>query len=135
MREVFEHPAGGRDPGEQRFNLRQGRRTATEYALTFRTLTAQTNWVEDTLKLLFRQGLSQDLQSELACRDEGRNFEEFVAMSIRVDNLVRSRRPVRGYETSTALSSDMYERDGCQRHCSRYFPFPRIMNFNSHHAL
>ncbi|XP_073669521.1 uncharacterized protein [Paramisgurnus dabryanus] len=101
--------AGGRDPGEQLLNLRQGRRTAAEYALTFRTLAAQTNWVEDTLKILFRQGLNQDLQSELACCNEGMSFEEFVAMSIRVDNLVRSRRPVRGYDIPAASSSEVCE--------------------------
>lgn len=40
----------------------------------FYTLAAQTKWVEDTLKLIFLRGLNPELQTKLACRDEG-NFE------------------------------------------------------------
>ncbi len=46
FREVFEHPAEGRGAGEQLLALSQGRRTAADYALSFRTLAAQTTWVE-----------------------------------------------------------------------------------------
>lgn len=53
--------------------LHQGKQTAAEYALTFRTLAAQTTWVDDTLKLLFRKGLNMELQSELACRGRERH--------------------------------------------------------------
>ncbi len=61
FREVFEHPAEGRGAGEQLLALSQGRGTAADYALSFRTLAAQTTWVEDTLKLLFRKGLNAEL--------------------------------------------------------------------------
>lgn len=66
FRSVFEHPAEQGDAGERLLSHTQGRRTTAEYALTFRTLAAQTNWVEDTLKTLFRKGLINELQSELA---------------------------------------------------------------------
>ncbi len=89
--EVFDHPAGGRSAGEQLLMLNQGRGAAAEYALSFCTLTAQTDWTEDALKLLFRKGLSLELQSELACRDEGRTLNEFIELSIQIDNLIRSR--------------------------------------------
>ncbi len=92
---VFEHPADGRGAGDQLLILSQGRRPAAEYALLFRTLAAQTIWVEDTLKLLFRRGLNLELQSELACRDEGRNLNEFIDLAIQVDNLIRARRSTR----------------------------------------
>lgn len=54
FKEVFKHSAGGRSAGEQLLTLSQGGGTAAEYALIFHTLTAQTEWVEDTLKLLFQ---------------------------------------------------------------------------------
>lgn len=38
FREVFEHPAGGKDPGELLLALRQGNSTAADYTLSFRTL-------------------------------------------------------------------------------------------------
>ncbi len=95
FREVFEHSVDGKEVGEQLLALRQGSSTAAEYALTFHTLAAQTGWDNDPLKLLFRKGLTTELQSELACRDEGRTLEQFIELTIRIDNLMRSRRPLR----------------------------------------
>ncbi len=92
FREVFEHSASGKEAGEQLLALRQGKDTAADYSLTFRTLAAQTGWESGPLKLLYRKGLSAELQSELACRDEGRTLEEFINITIRLDNLLRSRR-------------------------------------------
>ncbi len=51
--------------------------------------------MEDTLKLLFRRGLNLELQSELACQDEGRSLSEFIELAIQIDNLIRSRRSAR----------------------------------------
>lgn len=92
FREVFENPTGGKSAGDQLLSLCQGKTTAAEYALSFCTLAAQTNWVDDTLKL-FRKGLTLELQAELACRDEGRTLNEFIELAIQIDNLIRSRRP------------------------------------------
>ncbi len=89
--EVFEHSASGKEAGEELLALRQGKDTAADYSLTFRTLAAQTGWESGLLKLLYRKGLSAELQSELACRDEGRTLEEFINIAIRLDNLLRSR--------------------------------------------
>ncbi|KAL0150894.1 hypothetical protein M9458_053813, partial [Cirrhinus mrigala] len=100
FREVFEHPAGGKSAGDPLLGLLQGRRTAADYALTFRTLATQTTWVEDMLKVLFHRGLCQELKSELACRDEGCSLSEYIKLAIQVDNLIRSRHPSR---TSTDL--------------------------------
>lgn len=48
--------------------------------------------MDDTLKVIFRRGLNHELQSELACRDEGRDFDQFLNLTIQIDNLIRSRR-------------------------------------------
>ncbi len=95
FREVFEHSAGEKEAGEQLLALRQGRSTAADYALTFRTLAAQTGWRDNPFRLLYRKGLSVELQSELACRDEGKTLEQFIDLSIRIDNLIHSRRTPR----------------------------------------
>ncbi len=65
FREVFEHSVSGEDAGEQLLALRQGKDTAADYSLTFRTPAAQTGWWSGPLKLLYRKGLSAELQSEL----------------------------------------------------------------------
>ncbi len=131
FREVFEHPAGGKEVGEQLLALRQGRSTAADYALSFRTLSAQTGWSDDPLKLLFRKGLSAGFQSELACRDEGKSLDQFIDLAIHIDNLVRSQRQPCFFSASagmtslpepepmqlgfTHLSVEERERDGCTK--------------------
>ncbi len=89
---VFEHSAGGKEPGEQLLALRQGRSTAVDYALSFRTLAAQSGWEDEPLKLLYHKRLTAELQSELTCRDEGKTLEQFIDLSIRIDNLMRAQR-------------------------------------------
>ncbi|KAL0187602.1 hypothetical protein M9458_014701, partial [Cirrhinus mrigala] len=74
---------------------KRGRKTVADYALTFRTLAAQTGWKEEPLILLYRKGLTTELQSELACRNEGKTINEFIELSICIDNLIHSRRPLR----------------------------------------
>ncbi len=81
FREVFDHSKDGRSGDEQLLTLTQCRRTAAEYALSFRTLAAQTTWTEDPLKGHFHKGLNHDLQTELACRDEGRTLDQFIELT------------------------------------------------------
>lgn len=87
---MFEHSARIWSAGEQLLALRQGKGKAAKYTLAFCTLTAQTEWIEDTLKLLFWRGLCLYLQAELACRNEGKTLNE-LELTIQIDNLVRSR--------------------------------------------
>ncbi len=103
---MFEHPAGGKEVGEQLLSLCQGRGSAADYALSFRTLAAQTGWRDaDPLKLLFRKGLSSELQSELACRDEGKSLDQFIDLAIRIDNIIRSRRQTRPSLASAVMAT------------------------------
>lgn len=86
--------------------LSSGWCSAADYVHAFRTFGAQTVWVDDTLKVLFRKGLNPEMQLELACRDEGRNLHQFIDLDIRIDNLVHTRRPRR---PSPALNSSPVE--------------------------
>ncbi|KAL0157200.1 hypothetical protein M9458_048446, partial [Cirrhinus mrigala] len=98
FKKVFQPCTESGDAGEQIMALRQGRRTATDYALSFRTLAAQSGWNDGPLKLHYRKGLHPDLQMELACRDEDLTLDQYIELSIRVDNLMRSRKPVRPFQ-------------------------------------
>ncbi|KAI2659133.1 Transposon Tf2-9 polyprotein [Labeo rohita] len=95
FKEVFQPAPEGSEAGEQIMALRQGRRTAAEYALDFRTLAAQSGWNDGPLKLHYRKGLNTDLQVELACRDEGLSLNQYIDLSIRIDKVMRSRKPSR----------------------------------------
>ncbi|KAI2667669.1 Transposon Tf2-9 polyprotein [Labeo rohita] len=92
FKEVFQPSTESGEAGEQLMALRQGRRTAADYALSFRTLAAQSRWNDEPLKLHYRRGLHPDLQVELACRDEDLTLEQYIDLSIRVDNVMRARR-------------------------------------------
>ncbi|KAL0192360.1 hypothetical protein M9458_010656 [Cirrhinus mrigala] len=98
FKKVFQPCTESGDAGEQIMALRQGRRTAADYALSFRTLAAQSGWNDGPLKLHYRKGLHPDLQMELACRDEDLTLDQYIELSIRVDNLMRSRKPVRPFQ-------------------------------------
>ncbi|KAI2666050.1 Retrotransposon-derived protein PEG10 [Labeo rohita] len=92
FKEVFQPSPESSEAGEQIVALRQGRRTAAEYALDFRTLAAQSGWNDGPLKLHYRKGLNSELQVELACRDEDLSLNQYIDLSIRVDNVMRARR-------------------------------------------
>ncbi|KAK3518108.1 hypothetical protein QTP70_033325, partial [Hemibagrus guttatus] len=92
IREVFEYPAGGKDISLQLMELRQGSETAADYAIRFRTLAAQSGWNDAALWAVFRAGLNPSLQAELACHTEATSLSQFVATSIRLDNLRRQHR-------------------------------------------
>ncbi|KAL0188522.1 hypothetical protein M9458_015621 [Cirrhinus mrigala] len=100
FKEAFQPSPESSEAGEQIMALKQGRRTAADYALDFRTLAAQSGWNDGPLKLHYRKGLNPDLQVELACRDEDLSLKQYIDLSIRVDNVMRARRPGR---TSTSL--------------------------------
>ncbi|KAL0150989.1 hypothetical protein M9458_053716 [Cirrhinus mrigala] len=99
FKEVFQPSSENGEAAEQIMALKQGRRTAADYALSFHTLAAQSGWNDGPLKLHYRKGLNADLQVELACRDEGLPLEQYIDLSIRVDNIMRSRKPNRQFVT------------------------------------
>lgn len=131
LSEVFEHSEGGRSAGEQQLALQQRRNATTEFGLFALSLCRR---VEDTLKLLFCQGLNTDMQPDLACRDGVRALDQFIDLAIRIGNPLHSRRsnrftsPLSQTNQSsddaepmqvdlTHLSSEEHER------CIRYNPY------------
>ncbi|KAI2647066.1 Transposon Tf2-6 polyprotein [Labeo rohita] len=97
FKEVFQPTPESSEAGELIVSLRQGRRSAADYALDFRTLAAQSGWNDGPLKLHYRKGLNADLQVELACRDEGLSLNQYIDLSIRIDSVMRTRRPTRPF--------------------------------------
>ncbi|KAK3565202.1 hypothetical protein QTP86_001013 [Hemibagrus guttatus] len=92
IREVFEHPVGGKNISVQLMELRQGSKAAADYAIRFRTLADQSEWNDAALWAVFRAGLNPALQTELACYVEATSLSQFVATGIRLDNLRRQHR-------------------------------------------
>lgn len=96
LRDVFEHPKGGKRAVIPQWTM-----------LWLFGLKLHSVWVDDTLKL-FHNGLNNEVQSELAYRDEGRTLDQFIDLAICIDNLVCSRQPNRNLTSlhQTSISSD-----------------------------
>jgi hypothetical protein len=85
FRAVFDQPPEGREGGEQ---LQQGAQTTAECALTFQNVAATSRCNELVLRSLFRSGLREEVQMELACRDDNISLDAGVSMAIRLDDLL-----------------------------------------------
>ncbi|KAK3507826.1 hypothetical protein QTP70_001071 [Hemibagrus guttatus] len=92
IREVFEHPAGGKDISVQLMEIRHGSESTADYAIRFRTLAAQSEWNDAALWAVFCAGLNPTLQTELTCHVEATSLTQFVATAVRLDNLWCQRR-------------------------------------------
>ena len=77
---VFDHPVEGREGGESVPRLRQGDRTASEFALEFRSIVASTGWNELSLVTVFRSGLRKEVQLELACHDDNLSLDQLISI-------------------------------------------------------
>uniref|UniRef100_A0A3B1IBQ3 Gypsy retrotransposon integrase-like protein 1 n=1 Tax=Astyanax mexicanus TaxID=7994 RepID=A0A3B1IBQ3_ASTMX len=95
FKSVFDHPAAGRDVGSLLCDLKQGSKSAAEYALEFRTLAAGSGWSEPALLTMYRRGLRRDLQAELVCRGDAMSLDQFIQTSIALDSLLCERRRLR----------------------------------------
>uniref|UniRef100_A0A8K9UP60 CCHC-type domain-containing protein n=1 Tax=Oncorhynchus mykiss TaxID=8022 RepID=A0A8K9UP60_ONCMY len=76
---------------EMLFHLRQGTRSAQEFALDFRTLAAGAGWNYRALIDHYRCSLREDVRRELACRDTTLSLDELIDLSIRLDHLLAAR--------------------------------------------
>ncbi|KAI4887347.1 hypothetical protein NFI96_002626 [Prochilodus magdalenae] len=88
MHRTFFNPEGGRAAAPWLLRLRQGARSASDYAIDFRTLGSESGWNEEALMALFHQGLNERLKDELATRDLPSTLE---AMDNRLRERERSR--------------------------------------------
>ena len=71
--------------------MRQGTRSAQDFALEFRPLAAGAGWNNRTLIDHYRCSLREEVRCELACRDVTISFDQLVDLSIRLDNLLVTR--------------------------------------------
>uniref|UniRef100_A0A3B3SA72 CCHC-type domain-containing protein n=1 Tax=Paramormyrops kingsleyae TaxID=1676925 RepID=A0A3B3SA72_9TELE len=89
---IFNHPAVGRSLGERLFDVKQGPRTVAEFALEFQTIAAVFRWPDEVLRILYRRALNPEVQDELTSRGATLSFEEYIGLSVTIDNSVRERR-------------------------------------------
>lgn len=70
IKEVFEYPVGGKDVTVQLLHSRQGHRSASEYAIIFRSL--------ERLERCGLENFNHKLQAKLASEGEDATLSEFI---------------------------------------------------------
>ncbi|XP_048846074.1 lysophosphatidic acid receptor 5-like [Brienomyrus brachyistius] len=83
---IFDHPAVGRSLGERLFDIKQGPQTVAEFTLEFRTIAAGLRWPEDCRHIIYHRALNLEVQDELTSCGSTPPFEEFIGLSVMLDN-------------------------------------------------
>lgn len=89
---VFGHPTSRRESAKRLLQLKQGKRSAAEYAIEFRTLATEAGWEGECLMTTFYHGLQDHLKDALVNREWGRTLEELITLTSELDLRSRERR-------------------------------------------
>lgn len=96
FKKVFNHPVSGQEASKRLLTLRQGPRSAADFAIEFRTIAAGSGWNDEALRVCFLGGLAESIQDEMATREPAKDLESLIDMAIRLDIRLRERRMTRG---------------------------------------
>ncbi len=92
---IFDRSVYGHEASRQLLTLHQGRRSAADYAIEFRTLAATCEWNEQALTARFLEGLSGEIKEEILTRDLTSRLDQLVELAIRLDKCFELRRGAR----------------------------------------
>ena len=85
MRGVFDHSVSGPAATRQLFQIHQGQRPVSDYAIKFRTLAASAGWGERELYGAYYNGLSERLLEKLSTCDLPVSLEGLVDLTLCID--------------------------------------------------
>ncbi|XP_073719444.1 uncharacterized protein [Misgurnus anguillicaudatus] len=94
MEKLFDRSVRGDAAAARLAHLVQGRHTITEYAIEFKTLAATCQWNEAALRAQFVEGLSDELQDEIAVHDLPPSLDAIIDLALRIEarRLLRDQR-------------------------------------------
>ncbi|KAG1926482.1 retrotransposable element [Pimephales promelas] len=98
MLRVFDRSAYGAEASRLMSTLRQGRRSAADFSIEFRTLSASCDWNEPALVARFLEGLNADIKDEILARETPTRLDPLIDLAIRVEKRFEMRRRSRGLE-------------------------------------
>ncbi|KAG1933640.1 retrotransposable element [Pimephales promelas] len=98
MLRVFDRSAYGAEASRLMSTLRQGRRSAADFSIEFRTLSASCDWNEPALVARFLEGLNADIKDEILARETPTRLDPLIDLAIRVERRFEMRRRSRGLE-------------------------------------
>ncbi|KAG1928442.1 retrotransposable element [Pimephales promelas] len=85
MKKVFDRSVSGREAARTLAELRQGRRSVSEFSIEFRTLAAECGWNEEAQWDMFLHGLADHVQKEIYALDLPTTLNGLIDLALRVD--------------------------------------------------
>ncbi|KAG1956955.1 retrotransposable element [Pimephales promelas] len=85
MKKVFDRSVSGREAARTLAELRQGRRSVSEFSIEFRTLAAECGWNEEAQWDMFLHGLADHVQNEIYALDLPTSLNGLIDLALRVD--------------------------------------------------
>ncbi|RXN14926.1 Pol poly [Labeo rohita] len=92
MIKVFDRSVFGQEASRLLSSLRQGKRSAADYAIEFRTLATTCEWNEPALAARFLEGLTEEVREEILSRDVPSSLDQMVELAIHLDKRFEGRR-------------------------------------------
>ena len=89
--QIFQLTTPGREAARALVRLRQGGRRGSDYAVGFRTLTAESSWNPEALFDTFIEGLSEPLKDQLTPLDLPDGLDALIALAIKIDKCLFER--------------------------------------------
>ncbi|RXN35490.1 Pol poly [Labeo rohita] len=110
MLKVFDCSVYGHEASRQLATLSQGRRSAADFAIEFRTLAATCEWNKPALTACFLEGLTGEIKEEILARDLLSSLDQLVELAIRLDKRFELHRHARapGPEPRPQSFSDIF---------------------------
>ncbi|KAG1958060.1 retrotransposable element [Pimephales promelas] len=85
MKKVFDRSVSGREAARTLAELRQGRRSVSEFSIEFRTLAAECGWNEEAQWDMFLHGLADHVQKEIYALDLPTTLNGLIDLALRVN--------------------------------------------------
>lgn len=86
FQEVFGYSESDNSVCDELYNIQQGKTSAAEYSLRFRTLAAASGWDERALITTYRNGLNAELRLQLSAFVDTIGLERFIQRAISTEN-------------------------------------------------
>uniref|UniRef100_A0A8C5I165 CCHC-type domain-containing protein n=1 Tax=Gouania willdenowi TaxID=441366 RepID=A0A8C5I165_GOUWI len=86
LSKIFDRRPGGQEAARALAALRQGRRSVIDYAIEFRTLSADCTWNEASLRDTFLYGLTGPVRDQLFPMDLPEDLDSLIALAVKMDN-------------------------------------------------
>lgn len=93
---VFDFESTTAEKSQGLLNIPQGRRNFTDHSIHFRTLAMRTSWNMEALVSVFYHSLADYIKDELVSHDPPTTLDEAIALAIRIDRRIQTRRRERG---------------------------------------